>query len=382
MGRDIIHAGAAAFPIQIERLRNPKLQSYPILLAPPNDRAVIFAVSDEARQAGIRAGMLVNAALKLCRDAVVLPPNEPLYFRAAAEMNRILGELTPVLEPVRQGQTFLDVTGSHRLFGGAVNIGHKALKEIQSRLHLNLRVGVASNKLVSRIATCASSPNELEFVRQGEEAHFIAPFHVYLLPQVTQKVHEQLLALNINRIHELALVSLSHLTLVFGKLGIQLHNYAQGIDPRPVLPPTHSPGIMELKILDDDTNDIELLQANLFVMLEQVVGQLRKTRTIAQKLRLFVRYSDYREDKADTRLPEVPDYEIQLFTIGHDLLERTLRRRVRVRQLAIKLWGLKPKSTQLTLFASNQPSKTEIAMRAMEKIRTRWGYDAIRFARG
>lgn len=381
MGRNIIHAEATAFPIQIERLQNSKLRSYPLIIAPPNERAVIYALSEEVRQAGIRPGMLLSSALKLCRDAIVLPPNEPLYLRASAAMNRILGELTPVIEPVRQGRTFLDVTGTQRLFGSAIDIGSRALNEIKSRLRISLKVGVANNKLVSKIASYTTSDNGLEYVKQGDEAQFIAPFHVHLLPQVTRKVQEQMLALNIKLIGELACVSLSHLAMLFGRLGIQFHNYAQGIDWRPVFPPAQSPSIVEIKIFNEDTNDVEVLQTIVFLLVEKAIKQLREKSLIAKKLCLFIRYSDYKEDKTQSQLPEIADYETKLFSVANELLRRGLRRRVRVRQLAIKLWDLKPKSTQLSLFETKQSSKADRVMRTMEKIRQRFGYDSIQYAR-
>lgn len=381
MGRRIIYMNAAAFPIQIERLKDPKLRSYPLVIAPPDERAIIYALSEEARQAGIRRGMSVKSALKYCRDVVILPPNEPVYFRAAAEMNRILGKLSPIIEPVHQGHTFVDVTGTQRLFGGISQIGNRAQEEIKRRLQVDIRLGAATNKLVSQLATYAPASRAIKQVQPGAEAQFIAPFRVYLLPKVTRNVQTQMSDLNINLVRELAAVTILHLTMIFGRFGIQLYNFSHGIDPRPVTPPARTPGIVEIRIFDKDTNDIEILLASLLVLIEKAARQLRQQGLVARKLRLFLRYSDYKEDKAGIKLPAGSSCELEIFPIAKEHFLRILKRRVRVRQIAIKTWDLRPKPVQLSLFDSNQTDKSQKIIRTMDKIRDRFGQDAIRFAR-
>jgi DNA polymerase-4 len=381
MGRHILHVTAPAFPVQIERLKNPKLRGYPLVIAPPDERAVIYALSDEARQAGIRPGMPVSAALKHCRDVVVLPPDEPLYFKIALEVNRILGRLSPVVEPAQQGHAFVDITGTQRLFGGAVNTGVLARQEIKRQFQMDIRIGVATNKLVSKLAAGSAPGKWPEYVKSGDEARFVEPFRVYLLPQVTRKIHLQLLDFNIHFVRELAQVTLPHLTMLFGRLGIQLNDYSHGIDPRPVLPPARIPAIVEIKLLDNDTNDFEILLAVLLVLVEKATKELRDKKLTARKFRLFLRYSDYKEEQAETRFPGPTDCAPDIFPIAKELLEKILRRRIRVRQLAVKFWDLKPPSAQLSLFDTPQPERSDKMLKAMDKIRTRFGHDAIGFAR-
>jgi len=381
MGRNIIHVNATAFPIQIERLQEPTLKSYPLVIAPPDERAVIYATSDEARQMGIFPGMPVKTALKRCRDVVVKPSNESLYFRIAGEMNQILGKLSPLIEPVQQGHTFIDMTHTLRLFGGVPKVGRQLESEIKRRLQLAIRIGAASNKLVSRLATYKMADQNFEEVAAGMEENYIAPFRIYLLPLVNRQIQTQMLDLNIQLIGELARIDMSHLTMLFGRLGGSLYNFSHGIDPRPVLPPTRLPGIVELRILTEDTNDIEILVAILLVLLEKAARRLKQQKLTARKLRLFLRYSDYKEDKADLKFPAATDCAQQIFPLAKELLVQAYHRRIRIRQIAVKLWDLKPQSAQLSLFNSDQPDKSKTVLRAMEKIRARFGYDAIQFGR-
>lgn len=381
MGRHIIHVKAPAFPIQIERLKDPKLKGYPLVIAPPDERAVIYALSDEARQAGIRPGMPVSSALKHCRDVVVLPPDEPQYFKIATKINRILGRLSPVVEPARQGHSFVDITGTQRLFGGAVNTGVLAQKEIKRRLQMDMRIGVATNKLVSKLAAVSAQEPWPEYVKNGDEADFVAPFRVYLLPQVTRKIHQQMRDFNIHFVRELAEVTLPHLTMLFGRLGVQLNDYAHGIDPRPVLPPAQTPAIVEVKLLDSDTNDFEIIQAILLMLVEKATKELHRKKMTARKFRLYLRYSDYKEEKTEKRFPAPTNCELEIVPIAEELLKKIVRRRIRIRQVAVKFWDLKPQSAQLSLFDSQKPERSDKMRKAMDKIRSRYGHEAIQFAR-
>jgi DNA polymerase-4 len=381
MGRNIIHVNAAAFPVQIERLREPKLRSYPLVIAPPDERAIIYALSDEARQVGIRPGMPVKEAMKHCRDVVVRPPDEPFYYKIASEMNQILGRVSPIIEPEHQGHTFVDITGSQRLFGGLQQIGGQVQAEIHRKLQLAIRVGVGTNKMVSKLAAVGISEPTIKLVKSGNEAAFVAPFRVYLLPKVSRQIQTQLSDLNIRLVRGLAAIPLSHLSMIFGRFGLQLFNFARGIDPRPVLPPTHAPSIVEIRMLDQDTNDIEILLAILLTLIEKAARQLRRKNLVARKLRLFIRYSDYKEEKAETKFPELTDNELEIFPIAKDLFMQTFSRRIRLRQIAIRMWDLRPKPAQLSLFQSNQPEKSKQVLKAMDKIRDKFGHDAIKFAR-
>ncbi|MCK5738525.1 hypothetical protein KAH55_05065, partial [bacterium] len=215
----------------------------------------------------------------------------------------------------------------------------------------------------------------------GHEAAFIAPFHVHLLPVVTRKIQTQLLDLNIQRIQEVANIPTAHLNMVFGTLGRKLSENAQGIDPRPVIPPSRAPEIVELKIFNNDTNDVELLLGELLTLAENVARRLRHIQMQTRNVRLFLRYSDYKEEQALARLRAPCDTAFDLFNIMQPLLFQAFKRRVRLRQLAVKCADLRPVNRQLSLFDDVAPSKTVQVMDTMEKIRDRFGQNSIRFAR-
>src|SRR5262245_5731006 len=154
MPKTIFYVDPPAFCATVERLVAPDLRSRPIAVAPPGaDRATILALSPEARAAGVDRGMLVRRARKLCPDLVLLPPNPRLYARASRALDQILRVYAPVIEPRGYGHAFLDLSGTERLFGKAVDVAERIRRESRDRLRLPLTVGVAINKLVSEAAT-------------------------------------------------------------------------------------------------------------------------------------------------------------------------------------------------------------------------------------
>ncbi len=379
--RAIIYADATAFPVQVERLRNPRLRGYPVVIAPPGARSQVLALSFEAYQAGLRKGMRLREALRQCRDVVVVPPDERTYARATQAMNQILCSLSPVFEPERYGHTYLDITSTQRLFGGATDTAWRAQKEIKSRLQLDVSVGLACNKMVSKLAAVVTKPAGLRRVPQGEEVRFVAPFHVGMLPAVTKPIQEQLVELNIRLVRHLQQLSLPQLVVAFGQQALVLYQNARGVDLRPVQPPEQAPRVSATRTLPEDSNDLQLLRAVLYTLLEQLAPALRRQRLLAQAVRLHILYSDYREASARARLPAPSNFELELYPTVEALLDKTSTRRIRVRSLSVELCELTARTRQLPLFAEGSTNKAAALTQAIDRIRSRFGDEAIRFAR-
>ena len=154
MPRSIIHIDIGDFPIAVERVLEPRLRRRPVVVAVQTaTRSLVAALSREAAGQGVQRGMPLPQARKYCRDLTVLPPNEELYTRATTALFGLLGRFSPLIEPLRFGHAYLDMTGSTRLFGCAVDAAARAQREIRDRLGLDAVAGVACNKLVSKVAS-------------------------------------------------------------------------------------------------------------------------------------------------------------------------------------------------------------------------------------
>jgi DNA polymerase IV len=351
MEREILYADIAAFAVTLERMVHPELRRRPVVIAPVGSpRAVVTALSREAWESGVRKGMLVAKARKYCRGVAVLPPNEPLYVRASNAVCRVLNEFSPVLEPSGYGHAYLDITGTRRLFGPARDAAWRAQKEIRERLRLETSFGVASNKMVSKIAAAVTKPVGLQEVPTGDERSFLSPLPVGLLPGVGPRAQEQLHELNIRLIQELAALATEYLTLAFGRLGFLLHQRALGIDNTPVYPPAAVPTVALDETLPEDTNDIALLKQAVLQLCRGAAEHLRTAGLGAGRIELRVRYSDYREDSGRAR-PAVPVRSApELCDRAGVLLERIVSRRTRVRAVGLRLTELAAGPSQLELF--------------------------------
>ena len=184
MDRSILHVDVPAFPIAVERVIEPGLRDRPVIVAPSGGaRATILAASPEAVRDGVRAGMPVRVAARRCPGVVLLPVNEALYQRATGAIVALLHAYSPLVEPSAHGHSYLDLTGTGRLFGHATDVAARIRREIADRLRLPATVGVATNKLVSRVAARVIRPDGLCDIFPGGEAPFLAPLPVGFLPE-------------------------------------------------------------------------------------------------------------------------------------------------------------------------------------------------------
>ncbi|MBK6780892.1 MAG: hypothetical protein IPG75_15235 [Gemmatimonadetes bacterium] len=247
----------------------------------------MLAPSLEARRAGITRGMPVAEARKRCPDLIIRPPNPQLYARASRAPSTILRRYAPVIEPKGYGHAYLDLTGTGRLFGPAVDVALRIQREAAQRLRLPLAVGGAQNKLVSAAAAevvkgdgaaarrPGGSAEWLLDVAVGHEATFLAPERVELLPDLDPRMRRRLDDYQLDLIGEVQAITARELAMVFGTAGRLLHQHACGIDPRPVLPPAVKAEFRAAHTLADDSNDRTLLLTVLRHLTERLGGRLR-----------------------------------------------------------------------------------------------------------
>jgi len=383
MDRDVLHLNISAFPIGVERVVNSALRDRPVVIAPPSSvRAVALAVSREAYLEGVRKGMPVASAKKFCRGLVVIPPNEPLYRRAAHALLEYLDQYSPLIEPWRAGHLYLDLTGTRRLFGPPVDTGAKIQKELKARFSLRSAVGLASNKLVSRVASRVIRPRGVCDVFPGGEGIFLAPLPVDVLPGLDEKAEATLSDLNLARVGELAALPPEHLFLAFGPFGYRLHRFALGRDDSPVRPAERAPVIREEETLAEDSNDDRVILGVLYLLVERAARRLRKIQRLASAIRLEVIYADHVSASRQIRLAEPGDLDGPLFEAARRLLESAWTRRTRLRYLGLSLKELIAAPRQLRLFPEALAELKERALvSALDALRSRFGEKAVRYGR-
>ena len=379
MEREIIYLTVNAFPVAVERVIHPELRGRPVVVAPLGSaRSIVTALSAEAWNAGIRKGMALAKAMRYCRSTIVLPPNEPLYLRASRAIFKVLESFSPVLEPSGHGHAYIDITGTGRLFGPPRDTAWKAQTEIRRQLRLDAALGIASNKMVSKIASEVTRPAGLQDVPHGNESAFLSPLPVRLLPGVGLQTERQFDDLNIRIIQDVAAMRLDLLTLAFGRFGFVLHQRAQGIDRTPVYPMRTVPALEQGRVLPEDSNDYEVLKGVLLDLGEQAGKQLREKKQCAGRVELRVRYADYREDGHSLQLKPPVQSSAVLYARALPLLEVILKRRTRVRSMNLCLTELSRGSMQLDLFADPKPDRRVKLEFALDALRRRYGESVVK----
>lgn len=396
MQRHVVCYRIPAFQVALVRLEDVSLRDQPIAITPSvNPQTLLLETSYEAQQEGVYAGMQVGHAKRLCPTLTLIPPDPPTIRKATRAIDHVVARYAPVWETASPGHLFLDLTGTTRLFGRACDTAAKIEEEIAERFNLIGVAGVAGNKLVSEVASSIVAPRQLYDVRPGAEQMFLSPLPISTLPiRTTQSrwVHSLFTDLNINTLGQLSTFELADLEAVLGPLAGQVCAWARGIDETPVLPPTKQPCVEATRTLEEDEIDSERLRGLLDGTLETLCSQLRTQQKVCQLVMLRVQYRDEREVTGKEHLQPASCWEGELQPKLHILLQRGLRRRVRIRAFTVTLTELQPASRQLSLIEACMafmPSKQSSANRltrskklsvAIDAIRVKFGPHAIKWA--
>ncbi len=358
--REIVFLKIPAFPIALERARDPSLRGRPVAVcqAGAGGQGLLQAVSAEARREGLFKGMPRRKALERCPGLRVVRPDPALYRRAAGALFGLLSNYSPLVEPARPGALFLDLTGTRRLFGPARDLAWKIRGEVLGRLGLEPRVGMATNKLLSRIAAkVLAGSSGLCDVFPGGESHFLGPLGVELLPAARPPERaERLRELNLRRVEDLLAVPVRALEVAFGSASVSLSLYrqARGLDASPVRPPRKVPQVTEEETLAEESNEDACLLAVLQGLSEGAGRRLRQMRVLARRMEIEVEYADDVRATGATRLVPPPDLDAPLVEAARGLFERVVRRRVRIRRIALHCADLMPVPRQLSLFGPEE----------------------------
>jgi DNA polymerase-4 len=385
LDRNIIHVHISAFPIAVARVSRPELRDRPVAVAPPHsERALILSVSAEARREGIFKGMPLGKALKFCPGLIVLPPDHDLTAKAWQVLTGVVARYTPLWEPSRPGHIYMDVTGTDRLWGRAKDTADHLRREIKQHLYLPGTVGVASNKMVSSIASRTIPSEGVLDVDHGHEFSFIAPLKVNVLPGVGPVRRRILLEeLNITLVRQVAALDMGSLKLLFAQQAYVIHQRALGIDPTPVYPPSTEPTVTEEVTLSHDENDDEKLLGVLYGLVEKCSYQLRSRSLLPRKAGLYFRYTDQEEVTRHVQIPRSSFWDFDLYAPLEVAFLKACQRRVRVRFMKIWFRDFSAPSAQLSLFSSTPLAETKKAMvtLALDNIREKHGNKLINYGK-
>jgi DNA polymerase IV (DinB-like DNA polymerase) len=341
------------FYTAVEERERPEYKGKPVIVgADPKagkGRGVVSTSNYEARKAGVRSGMPISRAWKLCPEAVYLPPNFPLYIRVSIEIMDIARRYADKFEQWGIDEAFLDVTSRVKDYAEAESLARTIKREIYDAEKLTCSIGVGPNKLVAKIASDIQKPDGLTLVREEEVEKFLAPLPVRKLLWVGRKTEAKLKAIGVSTIGDLARLDPSLLTEMFGIMGMQMHLMARGIDRSEVEQRTEVKSISHETTFEEDVDDADVVLGALDELSEAVCKEAVDQSFFFKTVTIKVRYENFETHTHGKTLPFMTSRSQDLKKTARELLQAYLRQDRKVRLIGVRVSSLVSGEKQKTL---------------------------------
>lgn len=346
----IIHLDLDAFYAAVETLENPDLAHKPLIIGGrPEERGVVSTASYAAREYGVHSAMPMSRALKLCPQAIVLPPRHHLYHDYSQRVMAILRQASPLVEQLSIDEAFVDLTDEVETWEEAVVSARGIQARVRDEVGLSASLGVASNKLLAKVASDQDKPGGLTVVRPGEEAAFLAPLPVRALWGIGPVTARKLAEMKVTTVGQLAAVSEDELRARFGRHGASMARQARGVDERPVVVEREAKSVSQEMTFSRDLSDAQALRRHLWRLSQGVARRLQGAELAAGTVALKLRYADFTTLTRQMTLDVPTDDERVIYRAALALLRRAWQRGRPVRLLGVAGRGLCPPGGQLRL---------------------------------
>jgi len=325
----VAHLDLDAFFAAVEELEEPAYRTMPLIVGgDPRGRGVVATANYVARGFGIHSAMSCAEALRRCSHATFIRPRHSLYRDYSREVWSIVREIVPTVEQVGIDEGYLDLEEIAPDFDDARAVAESVRAVVRARTHLSCSLGVATSKVVAKVASDRRKPGGLTVVRPGREAAFLAPFPIRLLPGVGPRAEERMVAAGIETIGALAALDDDELrVLARGVIGRQLRDRARGIDPRRLEVSVERISISHEETFAQDIADRERLHDELRRQAARLSEHLRNRGQVARTVTTKLRYPDFSIRTRSTSLPVGTDDGARIGELACALLDRALRDR-------------------------------------------------------
>jgi DNA-directed DNA polymerase III PolC len=334
MSRVIVHLDADAFFAAVEQAADPKLRGKAIAVGGER-RGIIASASYEARKFGVYTPMPTVRARKLCPKLIVLPGDFERYEQFSNWMFGYCYDFTPDVEQTSIDEGYFDLSGARK---PPVDIARKIRDAIGQKLKITVSEGIATNKLISAVASKLTKPAAFNEIQPGKEREFLHPLPNKWLPGVGPKTSLRLNAAGLLLICHVAATPLEMLELLLGNQAAGIRQFAHGVDERPLVParePAKSFGHQET--FGSDLTDEDFAEATLRRMADSLFAKVREEGRSIRTLTVKVRYNDMAEDQLSESLLEPTDLETDVYGRLHRMLKHAWKRRVSLRLVSLKL---------------------------------------------
>ncbi|MEN8257157.1 MAG: DNA polymerase IV [Thermodesulfobacteriota bacterium] len=373
--RSIIHLDMDAFYASVEVLDNPELAGRPVIVGGSSERGVVSAASYEARAFGVHSALPIVMARRRCPQGIFRPVRMARYQEVSRQVMAIFADFTPLVEQISVDEAFLDVSGCTRLLGDAEAIATRIRQRVRDEVGLTVSAGIASSKLVAKIASDQHKPDGLTLVPPGAEAAFLAPLEIKRLWGVGKKTIPSLNMLGVKTIGDLCRFDLDFLEKKYGKQGRHMYYCARGLDLRQVETVETVKSIGNEETFAEDVVDLGKIKKELLYLTTKVGERLRGQNVKGRTVTLKIKYHDFSTVSRSTTLERPSSDSRLLYETILVLLAKTQAgvKAVRLAGLAVGKLSDGDGPCQLGLFACNEDENRQQLTQAMDTINRRYG---------
>ncbi len=376
--RHIAHFDLDAFFVSVECLRNTQLKGKPLIVGGSSDRGVVAACSYEARKFGIHSAMPMRIARRLCPQAITVRGDYEVYTYYSKLVTEIIKESVPIFEKSSIDEFYIDLSGMDKFFGCSL-FASDVKKKVCKESGLPVSYGLASNKLISKVATNEIKPDGKLEIPFGHEKGFLAPLSIVKIPGVGKETALLLLRMGVETVRILSEIPVEMLQNLLGRNGSELWRRANGIDETPVIPYHEQKSISTENTFESDTIDMNFMYGELSRMVEKIAFQLREQNRLTGCVTVKLRYSNFETFTKQLSIPYTNADHILIKT-ARQLFNSIYERRLLVRLLGIRFTHLIPGNYQISLFDDTEESIN--LYQAIDSVKHRFGEQLVMRARG
>jgi len=376
----ILHVDMDAFFVSVELLERPELRGKPVVVGGrPDQRGVVSAASYEARKFGIQSAMPLRTAAKLCPHAIFLDGHHAKYGEWSDRVASILAKFSPIVEMVSIDEAYLDLAGTERLHGAPLAASDKLLRTITASTGLPCSAGLASTRLVAKVASDQAKPRGLLWVAAGQEPRFLAPLPVRKIPGIGEVTERALRALGIEYVNQLADYPREKLEKIFGQWGTALYRKSRGGDSYEFVLDAEPRSISQNHTFGEDTSDVPAMESTLSHLSQKACKRLREAGLSARTLTITIRYAGFDTYTRSKTLNDPVQFDSDAFGIFVWLFREHRNAKRKVRLLGVAFSGLTHGNEQLDLLDPERRAKLDKLTRAADSLRDRFGFGKIQF---
>lgn len=374
--RFVAHLDLDTFFVSVERLKNSAFYNIPLIVGGSGDRSVVAACSYETRKFGVHSAMPMKLALRLCPQATVVRGDSDSYSYYSRIVTDIIKDTVPVMEKASIDEFYVDLTGIDRYYGCS-----QFMRELKDKIRvesgLPISYALASNKLVSKVATEDAKPDGNKEIAFGYEKSYLAPLSINRMPGIGEKTSILLKKMGVKTIQKLSEIPVPMMRNLLGKNGVDLSRKSNGIDTSPIIPYSEQKSISTEETFMEDTINIHFLNSEIIRMVEKLAFQLRQHKKLTGCITIKLRYSNF-DTVSKQMVISYTSSDAVLIRKAKELFEKLYEKRLLVRLVGVRLSHLVEGALQINLFEDTEESVR--LYQAMDAMRNRFGIEVVKRA--